>query len=165
MKDLVLRSAGPRDIAILTAIYNSNPEFLYDHLGVCQVSKEFLYEELLEMQHQGFTTKLFTTETGQVLGLVEYRPDQTAYLSLLMLDASIRGQGCGRHCYALLEQELLAQGCSQVRLDAAQGPHSPAPFWEKLGFIPGKTIRLTWGGHSFPATVMHKAITFPKGSD
>lgn len=165
MKNLALRPAGPEDIGIITAIYNSNPEFLLDHLGVSRVREKFLREEMLEMQRQGFTTQLFTTESGQAVGLADYRPDQTAYLSLLMLDASIQGQGWGRRCYALLEQELLAQGCAQVRLDAAQGPHSPAPFWEKLGFTPGKTIRLTWGGHTFPATVMHKDIPSPKSSD
>lgn len=158
MKHLALRPAGFQDIGIITAIYNSNPEFLHDHLGVCRVSEKFLYGEMLEMQRQGFTTKLFITETGQVVGLADYRPDKTAYLSLLMLDASIQRQGCGQRCYELLEQELLAQGCTQVRLDAAQGPHSPDPFWGKLGFIPGKTICLTWGEHSFPATVMHKDI-------
>lgn len=165
MKNFALRPAGLEDIGIITAIYNSNPEFLHAHLGVCRVSEKFLHEEMLEMQRQGFTTRLFTTETGQTVGLADYRPDQTAYLSLLMLDASIQGHGWGRRCYELLEQELLAQGCAQVRLDAAQGPHSPATFWEKLGFLTGKTIRLTWGGHSFPATVMHKDITPPQRSD
>lgn len=165
MKNLTLRPAGLEDIGIITAIYNSNPEFLLDHLGVSRVTENFLCDEMLEMQRQGFTTRLFTTETGQAVGLADYRPDQTAYLSLLMLNASIQGQGWGRRCYELLEQQLLAQGCAQVRLDAAQGPHSPAPFWEKLGFIPGETICLTWGGHSFPATVMHKDITPPQKSD
>ena len=57
---LFLRSADRRDTAVLTAIYNSNPEFLLHHLGREQVEEASLASELEEMARAGFSSLLIT---------------------------------------------------------------------------------------------------------
>ena len=57
---LFLRSADRRDTAVLTAIYNSNPEFLLHHLGREQVEEAFLASGLEEMARAGFSSLLIT---------------------------------------------------------------------------------------------------------
>lgn len=165
MQELIFRPVTDRDIPVLTGIYNSNPAFLRTHLGVERVEEEFLREEMAEMKRMGFLSRIIVAEDRRPVGLADYRPGESCYLSLLMLDASHQGNGLGRRCYALLERELVTRGCRTVRLDAVQGPHSPAPFWEKLGFAGQEIVSLTWGGKTSPALVMRKMLPLAVNTD
>ena len=157
---LFLRSADRRDTAVLTAIYNSNPEFLLHHLGREQVEEAFLASELEEMARAGFSSLLITEGAdGPAVAAAHVRGGEEAYLSLLILDRAAQGHGLGRRCAALLEDHLRSGGSRRVRIDVVDGhPGSPLPFWLRLGYTGGERVSLTWGGKTSSALVLYKEL-------
>ena len=98
---LFLRSADRRDTAVLTAIYNSNPEFLLHHLGRERVDEAFLLSELEEMAGAGFASFLITEGEGGPAGCswsatTSPPPRRWRQWPLLRPPAAGRGTWCRR---------------------------------------------------------------------
>ena len=129
MAQFEIRRALPQDVQRITEIYNSNTEFLLHHLGRERVDRHFIAREMEEMRRVGFLScVLVERESGRCVGVLDYRPGACVYLSLLMLDAALRGKGFGTACYGCLEETVRRQGASSVRIDVVEGyPGSAAP--------------------------------------
>lgn len=157
------RPAGPGDRTAILSLYNGNPNFLRHHLGRDRVDEAFLEWEGEEMARMGFVTWLMM-EGECVVGFSDLRPGREVYLSLFLVDASRQGRGLGKQMYRQLEEELAARGGERVRIDVVDDhPGNPLPFWERLGFIKGERISLTWGEKTSQGWRMAKAL--PAGEE
>lgn len=146
--------------ARLVEVYNSNRGFLEHHLGVTFVDEGFILREALTMQEAGFVScvavDLFRQE---VEGLIEFRPGEEVYLSLLMLDRKICGRGEGRELYELFEEGVVKGGCNCVRIDVVDDyEDNVTGFWREMGFAAEEHIDLSWGEKKSRALVMRKTL-------
>ncbi|HCW54483.1 MAG TPA: GNAT family N-acetyltransferase [Clostridium sp.] len=152
--------ATVKDVGIITKIYNSNATFLENHLGVSNISEEFICNEVEEMRSVGFETVLIIdNETQEVVGLSDYKIGECVYLSLLMIDGKLKRQGIGTQIYKFLEKEFKNQHSQRIRIDVVDDYEGNAiAFWKKQGFKHGKRVQLEWGQKKSEAVVMIKEL-------
>lgn len=155
-----LRPAAESDIGRIVQIYNGNKPFLRHHLGTDRVSPDFLCGELAQMEALGFLScVILDAHTGEIVGVLDYQPGETVYLSLLMLDAGAQGKGAGTAVFRAFERAMAEKGRQAVRIDVVDDyPGDLTAFWRKLGFSGEKHTLLCWGGKRSRALVMAKSL-------
>ena len=160
MEKFYIRELNPNDYKRVAEIYNSNREFLLNHLGVESVDEAFVSDEAVTMKKVGFQSCVVVDEETQaVQGVLDYKPDDEVYLSLLMLSAELQGRGIGKEIYALFESKMMKEKRASIRIDVVHDyPGNVVPFWEKLGFVDNESITLEWGNKKSSAIVMRKRI-------
>lgn len=148
------------DLPYIACIYNSNPSFLQQHLGVTYVDNQWVEKEQADMADTAFCTAMVIDRTtGCTVGFCDYSLGKQAYLSLLMLEGSRKGCGLGRVAYQLLEQYFASYGACSVRIDVVYDyPDTPIGFWEGCGFLPQEVIPLEWHGKCSNAYKMVKQL-------
>ena len=158
--DLRMRLAVKADTDAVLDIYNSNPDFLLHHLDLERVDAAFLHREQEEMRQAGFSSCVLSgAQDGLPVGVLDYRPGDCAYLSLLMLHRAQRGVGLGRACYAFFERYAARQGSRSIRIDVVDDYEGNAlPFWERQGFCARERTELRWGEKRSRALVMVKNL-------
>ena len=156
----IFRDLQAADLCRVVEIYNSQPQFLLHHLGRTAVDADFIAAEAAEMERVGFRSAVICTAGGDVIGTLDHRAGEEAYLSLLLLAAEVQGQGHGRAVYGQLEAELKAAGCRRIRIDVVDDyPENVLAFWQKLGFVAAERICLCWGGKTSAAQVLRKELS------
>ena len=112
------------------------------------------------MEKMGFLPCVIEdSPAGDVLGVLDYRPGEEVYLSLLLLDAPRQRQGLGRAVFHQFEKEMARQGSTSIRIDVVDDhPDHPGPFWERLGFRAVGRVQLAWGKKTSSAVVMKKYL-------
>ena len=155
-----IRTIRPEDYPRAAEIYRSNPRFLLQHLGMDTVDVAFLQKEADSMAEMGFLPCVIQDRAARdLLGVLDYRPGEEVYLSLLLLDLSRQRQGLGRAIYRRFEAEMIRQGSTSIRIDVVdEYPDHPGPFWERLGFRAVDRVKLTWGKKTSAAVVMKKIL-------
>ena len=157
MSGLLLRPACEQDTALIVEIYNSNPTFLTAHLGRTSVDAAFLLQDHADAKSAGFLCCVLEADDGRIAGVMDYCPDRTAYLSLLMLDKAHQGQGLGAACCRLFEERMRNEGCEAVRIDVVGGYEGCAlGFWQAQGFLPKGETDLKWGAKRSRASILIK---------
>ena len=124
------------------------------------VDEAFVSEEAVTMKKVGFhSCVIVNEETQTVQGVLDYKPDDEVYLSLIMLVADLQGKGIGKKIYSLFEAQMSRENRASVRIDVVNDyPGNVVPFWEKLGFAGNETITLEWGNKKSNAVVMRKSL-------
>ncbi|MBQ8799139.1 MAG: GNAT family N-acetyltransferase [Lachnospiraceae bacterium] len=160
MEKFYIRELNKNDYKRVTEIYNSNREFLRNHLGVEAVEETFVSDEAVTMKKVGFhSCVIVNEETQTVQGVLDYKPDDEVYLSLMMLAAESQGKGIGNMIYSLFESQMQQEKRDYIRIDVVNDyTDNVIPFWEKLGFVGNETITLEWGNKKSNAVVMKKSI-------
>lgn len=160
MEKFYIRELNPNDYKRVAEIYNSNREFLLNHLGVESVDEAFVSDEAVTMKMVGFhSCVIVNKETQTVQGVLDYKPDDEVYLSLMMLAAESQGKGIGNMIYSLFESQMQQEKRDYIRIDVVNDyTDNVIPFWEKLGFVGSETITLEWGNKKSNAVVMKKSI-------
>lgn len=159
MSGLLLRPACEQDTALIVEIYNSNPTFLTAHLGRTSVDAAFLLQDHADAKSAGFLCCVLEADDGRIAGVMDYRPDRTAYLSLLMLDKAHQGQGLGAACCRLFEERMRNEGCEAVRIDVVGGYEGCAlGFWQAQGYLPKGETDLKWGAKRSRASMLIKRL-------
>lgn len=155
-----IRELNPNDYVRVAKMYNSNRQFLLNHLGVEAVDEEFISGEAVTMKKVGFRSCVIVSEETQtVQGVLDYKPDDEVYLSLLMLSAESQGRGIGKEIYALFESKMMKEKRVSIRIDVVNDyPGNVVPFWKKLGFVGHENITLEWGDKKSKAIVMRKNL-------
>lgn len=156
-----MRQATDGDVGRVVEIYNSNRKFLINHLGVETVDGDFIRSEMGKMRDAGFLSCVVTdVRTGDIIGVMDYKSDTTAYLSLMMIDGNLQGKGAGTHIFGMFEAEMVRFGNQAVRIDVVNDyAGNVVSFWEKQGFVPQKETVLRWGNKTSRALVMTKSLT------
>ena len=144
----------------IVRIYNSNPVFLQNHLGATEVSAEFVLQEAQEMWKVGFsTTKIIDNSSGEIIGICDFKSEDTVYLSLLMLDGALQGKGLGSDIYKAFEQKATRDNARFIKIDVIDSYNGNAfGFWEKQGFEPQGITQLNWHGKKSDAQIMRKVL-------
>lgn len=160
MTESDIREICPEEHPLAAQVYNANPRFLLEHLGVSQVDEGFIAAEVSSMSKAGFHSCIIVNaETQAVQGVLDYRDGKEAYLSLLMLEKSAQGQGFGREIYLRFEAEMRRAGSQSIRIDVVNDhPDSALGFWRRLGFSERESIVLRWGKKASGAVVMRKYL-------
>ena len=159
MSGVLLRPACEQDTARIVEIYNSNPAFLMAHLGRMSVDAAFLLQDHADAESAGFLCCVLEADDGRIAGVMDYRPDRTAYLSLLMLDKAHQGQGLGAACCRLFEERMRKEGCEAVRIDVVGGYEGCAlGFWQAQGYLLKGEADLAWGDKRSRASILVKRL-------
>lgn len=155
-----IREAVESDINAIVRVYNSNDKFLVNHLGMEAVDDKFVFNEMLEMKAIGFLScVIIEPSTNMVIGVLDYKPDDTVYLSLLMIDSEHQKCGVGRSVYHQFEKKMHQLGKSTIRIDVVNDYIGNAEeFWKKQGFISVDKLKLKWGQKQSMAVVMVKSM-------
>ena len=161
MAPYYIRKATTDDIKDIVAIYNSNAKFLIHHLGVSAIDDFFIQREMSEMEALHFLScVIIDTQTKTIIGILDYKPDSTVYLSLVMLDARLHGRGIGTVVYRLFEDTMIKEGKQTIRIDVVNDyKDNVVEFWRRQGFAEQSTIRLQWGEKLSNAFVMLKSLS------
>ena len=155
-----IRKATADDIKDIVAIYNSNEKFLIHHLGLRAIDDSFIRHEMSEMEALHFLSCVIVdAQTKTLIGVLDYKPDSTVYLSLVMLDARLHGRGIGTLVYHIFEDTMIKEGKKAIRIDVVNDYKNHAvEFWKKQGFAAQDTICLKWGSKQSNAVVMLKTL-------
>ncbi|MFC5217867.1 GNAT family N-acetyltransferase [Streptomyces coerulescens] len=89
--------------------------------------------------------------------------DPDPWIGLLMVDATVHGQGYGRRLATLVEDRFRTAGRTAVRLAVLDNNPEAVAFWTALGYdtlAHGRDRRL-----DRPCTVLQKQLTGPSGTD
>ncbi|MBD5514642.1 MAG: GNAT family N-acetyltransferase [Lachnospiraceae bacterium] len=155
-----IREATPSDVDAIVQIYNSNHVFLTNHLGRDSVNRSFILSEQEEMETMNFISCVITDESAdKIVGVLDYKPDETVYLSIMMLDKQHQGSGAGRFIYDLFEKKMIDMKRCAIRIDVVDTYKGNAlDFWKKQGFAAEEKVLLKWGEKESSAVVMRKKI-------
>lgn len=121
-------------------------------------AEDFIRNEAAEMEKLGFCSGV-VEDAGGLAGVLDYRPGQEVYLSLLMLRADRQGRGAGARVYRSFGERMRREGARSIRIDVVDDyAGSPLPFWENLGFQQEGRAELVWGEKRSAAAVLRKRI-------
>ena len=146
MLDYFIRSVQKADYESIVTVYNSNPLFLLNHLGVERIDESFISEESAIMRNSGFYSCVIVDGGNtSVQGVLDYKPGREVYLSLFMLASELQGKGIGHSIYHAFEQQMRRNGSQTIRIDVVNDYSRHAvPFWKKLGYTEEESLSLTW---------------------
>ena len=155
-----IRAATKSDIDAIVSVYNSNTDFLVNHLGMELVDNKFVSNEMQEMKSMKFLScVIIDSSTNTVIGVLDYKPDNAVYLSLMMIDSEHQKCGVGMSVYTQFEKSMHQLGKDSVRIDVVNDYiGNVVEFWEKQGFILKDEIKLSWGQKQSTAVVMIKRL-------
>lgn len=159
MDNYIINTVDQNDIGKIIDIYNSNKTFLENHVGISKVSKDFIVNEIKEMKNIGFSSLVIKNNEGNIVGICDFKIGDEVYLSLLMIDSNLKGNGLGRIIYNQLEKIFKTKNSKIIRIDVVYDYEENAlGFWEKQGFVPSEEIQLEWNGYKSKAIKMYKNI-------
>ncbi|MFF5844676.1 GNAT family N-acetyltransferase [Streptomyces massasporeus] len=130
-------------LAELTALYASNSAFhrlTGDFPDPEDVRPEQVAAALAQEWELPGTEILLARSPGRLTGIavtLTHHPDPAdpdPWIGLLMVDASLHGQGHGRRLAALVEDRLRAAGRTAVRLAVLADNPKALAFWAALGY-------------------------------
>jgi len=160
MEKYLIRNIDTNDYNQVVEIYNSNRQFLVNHLGVECIDEAFVLEEVKTMREVGFSSCVIVDrETQEAQGVLDYKYGKEVYLSLLMLKSELQGKGIGRDIYSYFETKMRQRESDSIRIDVVNDYHNNVvPFWKRLGFLECENVTLDWGNKRSKAVVMRKNI-------
>ena len=159
MDNYIIDTIDQNDITKILDIYNSNRTFLENHMGISKVSSDFIINEIEEMKNIGFSSLVIKNNEGNIIGICDFKIGDEVYLSLLMINAKLKGNGLGRVIYNQLEKLFKTKNSKRIRIDVVYNyKENVLGFWEKQGFVPSEEIQLEWNGYKSKAIKMYKNI-------
>lgn len=160
MLKYIMRTVHENDYKRIAEIYNSNHQFLRNHLGVDFIDETFVSEEVLTMQKAGFRSCIVVDqESAMIQGVLDYKPDQEVYLSLLMLSSDLQGKGVGSDIYSYFEMKMIQEKRESIRIDVVNDyQDNLVSFWRRQGFLENDNVTLIWGNKKSSAVIMRKSL-------
>ena len=129
--ELVIRGATTGDCRAL--------EDLIDQLGYHPAEAE-IAERLATMEREGRLV-LVAEVDGEVVGCLStsvmrvlHRPAPVGRISMMVVDAALRGRGIGAALVRAAERALTASGCGLVEVTSHQSRTDAHRFYERLGY-------------------------------
>jgi GNAT superfamily N-acetyltransferase len=159
-RDFYVDLIEDRDIKEVLKVYNSNDKFLINHMNTNKVTSEWILRELENMRDIGFNScKIVEIQTGRITGIIDFKMDDEAYLSLLMIHSDFQGKGFGRLVFQEFEEHVKTFKSKCIRIDVVTNyDNSVLDFWVNNGFVKFKDIELNWSGKNLPAVTMKKLL-------
>ena len=148
------------DVDSVVEVYNSNTLFLENHMDTQQVTFEWVTEEVESMKRAGFCScKAVDKNSRKIVGIIDFKIDEEAYLSLLMIHKDYENMGFGKQIYKAFEEYAKSRKSKYIRLDVVTGySDKVVNFWIGNGFEKFEDIKLNWTGVTLSAVTMKKEI-------
>lgn len=163
----IVSNVAEDEVPELVKVYNSNSAFLLSHLGVKQITEEWLGKELTSMREQNFLScKIVQKISGSIIGVIDFLPGMETYLSLMLLDKEYQAKGVGRDIYCSFEEYIRSLNIfnGTIRIDVVTGyKNSVLDFWERNGFVKTGDTELEWEKQTLQAAVMRKWVLGRQG--
>jgi ribosomal protein S18 acetylase RimI-like enzyme len=139
-KLIKIRAVIQNDLDAVLQVYQHSEDFL--SLGpVSTASMEMVLKDLEISKEEGGIFCGVYTEDEKMIGVVDYVPNnfqgnpQIAFLSLLMIDSTFRGQGIGKAIVEAVENEIKKDPAVTVILSGVQVNNPQAVrFWQRNGY-------------------------------
>ncbi|WP_027624516.1 GNAT family N-acetyltransferase [Clostridium lundense] len=149
-----------KDINEIVQVYNSNKNFLRNHIGSNKVTDEWMLEELESMKKLNFySCKVVQKSSNRIIGIIDFKIGKETYLSLLMIHNDYKNKGCGKLIYQALEEYAKSLQSECIRIDVVTNyDENVLNFWIRNGFYKLKNVELNWSGKNLPAVIMKKSI-------
>ncbi|GEO26778.1 N-acetyltransferase [Alicyclobacillus acidoterrestris] len=165
-EDLYINPIDHDDIYAVVELYNSNTNFLKNHMDTDAVTPQWVIDELESMKSLGFSSyKAIEKGSKKVIGIIDFKIDVETYLSLLMVHRNYTNRGLGKQIYMAFEEYVILKKSKRIRLDVVNGYSDKVlSFWSGRGFHKSEDISLNWNGVILPAVTMIKIIEFGKDS-
>lgn len=159
-KDFCIDIVDYKDLDEIVNVYNSNKQFLINHIGRETVTNEWIVNELDAMKRSGFySCKIVEIKTGEIIGIIDFKTGEETYLSLLMLRNNFKGKGYGKSIFHAFEEYAKLQKNGYIRIDVVTDyDNSVLEFWTNNGFVKTGDIELSWDDRVLPAVVMKKYL-------
>ena len=159
-KDFYIDIVEYKDLDEIVNVYNSNKQFLINHIGRETVTNEWIVHELDAMKQAGFyPCKIVEIKSEKIIGIIDFKIDEETYLSLLMLQNYFKGKGYGKLIFNVFEEYAKLQKSRCIRIDVVTDyDNSVLDFWINNGFVNSEDIELNWAGKVLPAVVMKKYL-------
>ncbi|NBI05582.1 GNAT family N-acetyltransferase [Senegalia massiliensis] len=159
-KDFYVDLLEKEDLKDIVEIYNSNIDFLKNHLNTGTVTYEWMDNELETMKKANFySCKIIKKNTNEIIGLIDFKIGKETYLSLLMVHKKYKNKGVGKSIYQSLEKYVKLFKSNCIRIDVVTNyDKNVIDFWSRNGFKNIKEIQLNWGDKILPAIIMKKKI-------
>lgn len=160
MPKYIMRAVQENDYKSIVEIYNSNHRFLLNHLGMDFIDETFISKEVSTMRRVGFCSCVIVDqESSMIQGVLDYKPNQEVYLSLIMLAAGLQGKGVGSDIYSYFETQMIEDERDSIRIDVVNDyQDNLVPFWKRHGFLENENVILEWGNKKSNAVVMRKRL-------
>jgi GNAT superfamily N-acetyltransferase len=148
------------DVNDVVEVYNSNRNFLQNHVGTDKITKEWILDEIESMRKVDFySCKIVEKNSGKLIGIIDFKVGEETYLSILMLHKDYKKKGLGALIYQALEEYAKSEKSKGMRIDVVTNyDDAVLDFWMKNGFEKIKEIELNWTGKILPAVVMKKNL-------
>jgi GNAT superfamily N-acetyltransferase len=148
------------DINDVVEVYNSNRNFLQNHVGTDKVVKEWILDEIESMRKIDFySCKVVEKSSGKLIGIIDFKIGEETYLSILMLHKDYKNKGIGKYVYQGLEEYAKSEKSKCMRIDVVTNyDDAVLDFWTRNGFVKFKNIELNWTGKILPAVIMKKNL-------
>ncbi len=166
------RTVELKDIPQIVDIYNSNSEFLINHLGVEQVDAKFISNEFAKMSEFNFLSCVILDINNDIIGTIDYQIDnEEIYLSLIMIHSRLHNKGLGVLIYNVFERKmkkLMNSKSNNMKIDIIRvdviNDYSPnlVKYWINRGFKWCEEIELEWGAKKSIAVIMKKPLKLSK---
>ncbi|MTI70536.1 MAG: GNAT family N-acetyltransferase [Firmicutes bacterium] len=149
-----------KDLKNIVDVYNTNKNFLVNHMDANKITYEWLLEELGSMKKADFySCKVIEKSSEKLIGVIDFKTGEETYLSLLMIHNDYKGKGFGKLIYQTLEKYISSIGSKCIRIDVVTNyDDTVVDFWARNGFYKVKPIELNWTGKILPAMIMKKNI-------
>lgn len=160
LKDFFIDLVEYKDLDEIAEVYNSNKQFLKSHMNRERVTNEWILQELESMKKVGFySCKIVETKSGEIIGVIDFKPGEEVYLSLLMLKDNFKGKGFGNLIFQAFEEYAKSQKSKSIRIDVVTDyDNSVLDFWINNGFVRIKDTELNWTEKTLPAVIMRKYL-------
>ena len=73
MDNYIFNTIDQNDIDKIVDIYNSNKTFLEHHLGISNISKDFIVNEIEKMINIGFSSLVIKNNEGNIVGICDFK--------------------------------------------------------------------------------------------
>lgn len=149
-----------RDFNEVAEVYNSNKLFLVSHMDKEKVENEWILQELESMKEMGYyPCKIVEISSEKIIGVMDFKVGEEAYLSLLMIHNDFKSKGFGNLIFQAFEGYAKSLKSKCIRIDVVTNYDSSVlDFWIKNGFITFKDVELNWTGKILPAVTMKKSL-------
>lgn len=159
-KEFYIDTIGDKDLNKIVEVYNSNRNFLRNHMDVDSITYEWMVEELDSMKNAGFLScKIVEKQTDKLIGVLDFKIDEETYLSLLMIHSDYKNKGYGKLVYQALEKHAKSEKSMRIRIDVVTNyDKTVLDFWSRNGFVKYNDITLNWTGKTLPAVILKKEL-------
>lgn len=159
-KKIYIDLVEDRDLNDIIEVYNSNKNFLINHMNSDIVEYKWVIEELELMKKTSFySCKVVEKSSGKIIGIIDFKTGEETYLSLLMIHNDYKNRGIGKLVYRALEEYVRSIKSIGIRIDVVTNYDDRVlNFWVRNGFNKFKDVKLNWTGKVLPAVIMKKTL-------